>query len=496
MKKFFHEKRFLLIMLPMFLLLSCANKSSDQNANQVEMADEFTENFNAAQLDTLFDSITEFEGGFAVVRNPSCGIIDTYGMINKKGELVLPCVYNCIFDISDGIAVVRKMSDDLGVLKCGYANANGLITSVFYDRAGPFIDGMGMVKQDGKRGFVNSEGKEIIPCIYDEARSFADGLAPVKKDGKWGYINKKGEIVLPFIYKGAGPFEEGEALVTFDNGSQGLINLKGEVIVTFDAAEIDDASISRFSNDPNEPIIAIKPGAEDGGYNDKYGLFNRQGKLIVPFIYDQVSDFFDGLARVIKNNKIGYINTKGEEVIPCIYDIGFRFSEDLALVVKEGSMMFINKEGEVVLSDINSKYENDDRLFIPEFSNGLALVMTKDGKRGFIDKAGKEVIPCVYDMIEFINPVGDGGIAQIQYADYFYEGIACVKKDGKWGYINTKGEEVIPFKYEEAKLFSEGLAPVKKDGIWGYVDTKGNDTFKGVNYEKILKKKYGDNVAE
>ena len=488
MKKFFHEKRFLLIMLPMFLLLSCANKSSDQNANQVEMADEFTENFNAAQLDTLFDSITEFEGGFAVVRNPSCGII------NKKGELVLPCVYNWIFDISDGIAVVRKNRDDLGVFKCGYANANGLITSEFYDKAAPFADGMGMVSQDGKKGFVNSEGKEIIPCIYYEARSFADGLASVKKDGKWGYINKKGEIVLPFIYKNAGTFEDGEASVTFDNGSQGLINLKGEVIVTFDDAEIGDAHIWDVSN---ETILAVKPGDVDvdGVYDGKQGLFNRQGKLIVPFIYDDIHDFYDGLARVIKNNKIGYINTKGEEVIPCIYDIGFRFSEDLALVVKEDSIMFINKEGEVVLSDINSKYEIN-RWFIPEFSNGLALVMTKDGKCGFIDKAGKEVIPCVYDKIEFINPVGDGGIAQIQYADYFSEGIACVKKDGKWGYINTKGEEVIPFEYEEAKLFSEGLAPVKKDGIWGYVDMKGNDTFKGVNYEKILKKKYGDNVAE
>ena len=114
---------------------------------------------------------------------------------NKKGELVLPCVYNLIGYISDGIAVVLKIGDDISGSKRGYANANGLITSEFYDYAAPFAYGMGNVVQNGKNGFVNSEGKEIIPCIYDDARSFADGLAPVKKD----YL-KYGNLIRHYHY--------------------------------------------------------------------------------------------------------------------------------------------------------------------------------------------------------------------------------------------------------------------------------------------------------
>ena len=55
----------------------------------------------------------------------------------------------------------------------------------------------------------------------------------------------------------------------------------------------------------------------------------------------------------------------------------------------------------------------------------------------------------------------------------FYEGFAWVKKDGKYGYINTKGEQVIECKFDCAWNFSEGFALVKKYGKWGYINTKG-----------------------
>lgn len=70
------------------------------------------------------------------------------------------------------------------------------------------------------------------------------------------------------------------------------------------------------------------------------------------------------------------------------------------------------------------------------------------------------------------------------YVDYFYvdnfnEGFARVKKygeedykDGKWGYINTKGEQIVECKFDDAYDFNEGFARVEKDGKWGYINTK------------------------
>jgi hypothetical protein len=58
--------------------------------------------------------------------------------------------------------------------------------------------------------------------------------------------------------------------------------------------------------------------------------------------------------------------------------------------------------------------------------------------------------------------------------------IAAVKKDGKWGYIDTLGKTYIPFNLEEAGSFNEGLAAVKYAGRWGYMNKKGNFILKPV----------------
>ena len=44
-------------------------------------------------------------------------------------------------------------------------------------------------------------------------------------------------------------------------------------------------------------------------------------------------------------------------------------------------------------------------------------------------------------------------------------------RKSKWGYLNTKGEVVIPPKYFKAEDFSEGLAAVLTEKGWGYIDT-------------------------
>lgn len=58
-------------------------------------------------------------------------------------------------------------------------------------------------------------------------------------------------------------------------------------------------------------------------------------------------------------------------------------------------------------------------------------------------------------------------------ADDFSEGMARVKLESKWGYINGM-EYVINPQYEDALPFSDGLAAVKTGGLWGYINTNGD----------------------
>jgi hypothetical protein len=60
------------------------------------------------------------------------------------------------------------------------------------------------------------------------------------------------------------------------------------------------------------------------------------------------------------------------------------------------------------------------------------------------------------------------------YADTFIEGMALVKFDGSYGFINEEGEEIIRPSYKHAIDFSEGLAVVKDDDdYYYYIDKEG-----------------------
>ena len=53
-------------------------------------------------------------------------------------------------------------------------------------------------------------------------------------------------------------------------------------------------------------------------------------------------------------------------------------------------------------------------------------------------------------------------------------GLASVRENGKYGYINTKGEHVIAPKFEAAAAFAaNGLATVKENGKYGFINATG-----------------------
>ncbi|MDR0954646.1 MAG: WG repeat-containing protein [Rikenellaceae bacterium] len=105
------------------------------------------------------------------------------------------------------------------------------------------------------------------------------------------------------------------------------------------------------------------------------------------------------------------------------------------------------------------------------FSEGLARVKIND-KYGYIDQAGREVIAPKYDE-----------------ARGFSEGLALVIINGKWGYIDKTGRKVIAPKYDDAWVFFEGLAAVKINDEWGYNDKWGYIDKTG---QKAIAPKYDD----
>jgi hypothetical protein len=48
---------------------------------------------------------------------------------------------------------------------------------------------MARVDLNGKCGFVDKKGREVVPLKYDAVQSFSEGMAAVRLEGKWGFIS-------------------------------------------------------------------------------------------------------------------------------------------------------------------------------------------------------------------------------------------------------------------------------------------------------------------
>ena len=82
---------------------------------------------------------------------------------------------------------------------------------------------------------------------------------------------------------------------------------------------------------------------------------------------------------------------------------------------------------------------------------------------GFVDLNGKVVIEPQWDEVS--GP-------QSEEVAGFSDGVAAVKRDGKWGWIDKTGRLFLP-PLSSPPNFHEGLSPFERDGKWGYMDTKG-----------------------
>jgi hypothetical protein len=90
------------------------------------------------------------------------------------------------------------------------------------------------------------------------------------------------------------------------------------------------------------------------------------------------------------------------------------------------------------------------------FNEGISMVILND-KTGYINQKGEVIIPLKYD-----------------WGDFFMNGSAVVELNGDYGLVDKEGNEVIPPIYELVGNFYMGRAMVKLNDKYGFVDEKGN----------------------
>ena len=267
--------------------------------------------------------------------------------------------------------------------KWGYMDHNGkIVIPTRFDDACKFCDNLALVEIDGRYGFIDYNGDFRINPVYEDACDFSEGLAAVEKmNGKFGFIDRNGEVIIPFIFDNImGGFSEGLACFESGNGKYGYIDKQGNIII--------------------EPIFSAADSFSEGlaavHLNGKYGYINRMGEMIIEPQFDNCSEFQNGLAAVELGGKYGFINSSGLFVISPRFEYASVFSCGLACVHENDKYGYIGINGEFAFSpnfcDIN------------DFVNNVAVQSYDIGSDGIIDTEGHFIIPPVCNrMIENID---------------------------------------------------------------------------------------------
>ncbi|MCL6097741.1 MAG: WG repeat-containing protein [Bacteroidetes bacterium] len=333
---------------------------------QFDSAEEFSEGLAAVQvgdawgyadstgliiINPEYDYAGKFSDGLAVVQADG-----NFGYINKSGDLVIPPQFVSAEDFENEIASVMMKMENQPAPKHSYIDKTGKPITEF-DVVNLISDGLILVRNEYKKGFIDASGKIIIPLIYDDAKHFKEGFAAVKENDKWGFIEKSGKYILPPKFD-----------LMKDEFSEGTIGVQ---------------------------------------VDRKWGFISNTGELQINPIYDDVGSFSEGLAIIAQNGKQGYIDKTGKIIIEPVFKKAFNFENGIARIVEN-----IESKDAWKLIDKTSK-QIGSTLFVKDinhFEDGVACVRTLDNKYNYIDRQGNFLSEIKYDRAE---PWFHNGVAQV-----------------------------------------------------------------------------------
>lgn len=463
-----------------------------------------------------YEKVWSFRNGLARVERQG-----KFGFINKKGEEVIECKYHWINYFSS-ISNLASFTDTLK--RFGFIDKKGNIIvepkyQAIYDW--DINTGLVYVNRDGRFGFMNKNGIEIIPCIYDQTHGtpehFYKGIVRMRKNGKYGILDINGKTVVDFEYDFFYGYEwlEGfpkEYMVAKKDGEYFYINMK-----TFETIKTPYEYAGEF----HDGMGMVKMG-------NSYGYVNSSFKLSVPCVYRIARNFSEGLAAVSDSSeKWGYVDRDGNLVIPFDYDKAAEFCNGRAMIVKDSMVGFIDKTGKLIIP-LMYDYTSFTNFYYKRkkgFQDNLC-VLSKKGKYGIIDTSGNILLDFKYDNISFATDyqlnlsdwfpissnyalarlndelfiVNKSGKITIAYSSshliYFIENISYVcDTTDKCGFIQSTGELIIPFIYDyyEYSTFYKGYAVVKSNDKFGIIDKKGKIIIKTI-YDDLSN--FGDKLAK
>ena len=447
--------------------------SHNQNNNCIIAKDVKTsklgllDNFENKLCDFIFDSISNFnKDGIAIAKIKGEG----QGLITREGKIILPCKYKLIV----------------------YNNSN----DYYIDDRLEFTEGYLIICVNKLYGLVDKDGRIVVPCKYPKFASFHcgqtsflnNGYILVENEGYEGLvcISSSEDYFLNCCYKKIELYPDclryqySSHCNNYSDCEKYIIAIGETECKIF---EVNRNKIILNLTDVNiysVPFIygnyIIVASVHNG--SEEYGIYEKSSQKCIKK-YSIIGKWNGRYIQVSISGKWGILDLeRGKETIPCEY----YENED------------INNDG----INLNDPYSYPLEPYFFPTSDYMYIIAKKNGKYGIIDKRNHLVLDFIYDSVHpffeglaavkiddkwgFVNEGGESIAYGFEYVLDFSDGLAAVRKNGKWGYINKNGILKIPYRFASAGPFSDGLAAVAFKKYYGYID-KHNKTIIPFNYK-------------
>ncbi len=446
--------------------------------------------------------VGSIQGEYSIIH-----IKDKKGLVNKKGAVLIPPVY-----------------EDLG----------------WSDGSVELVDNTLGYKKNGLWGLVNIKNEQVTAPIFsylqrlNEDRIIAAKKSSYNSTVLYGLIDRKGNIDGNFIYQRLVRHNDVLIATIEENGKyfQGVLDDHQKIIIPYRQGSVKPLY---------HQLLIVKDSV------GKQAVYTDSGKGIIDFELDSVNVMNDSSALLYKDGYVGYINKDGSNYIRPKYQHINIDTEGLKVKKFREWKAFNNKNEYIRTYTYDNITPKARRLYVVEIGKAQALIDDHDSllsvfsnylienlydtwvlihegnKYGILNMDGTVFLKPVYDSIFFVHDQiifkkgqnGDKGwgimnrygkvITKDLYDDISWLGATYykVKKDGYWGIVSITGKQLIICKYDKIKEYKEGKLLVNylgedgilnMDGEWEIVPQKKEiEIVDPIRY--LIRSPYGSYVA-
>ena len=474
----------------------------------------------------LYDTLVNTSGPYVLAKKwITSKQARLWGTLNAEGKQVIPFKYMSLEE-HEQVYIFSDRYQNLihyGLLdESGKILANSAFDKITY--VGP--NRFAAVKSQ-KTKLLDRSGAVLASFASDSVRMLKPGVIQVWLNGKSGLVNGNGLTIADLKYSGfkpgdsdikAIPFPKWTIVSGVDSMSYSYEHLMawGQNYIVGNSTQYwlinaTDSALSKGYNriiPQSESIALVKNGSRFGAINSNgqqiiapvynslvyqdgyfiasrgsskqhYSLIDSYGVIKSSFDYEKIELSSEGRYPVLRKGKWGFIDSYGVEIISAVYDSVSKFEDGHSKVSFLGENGVIDLNGSWILKPRN---EQIIQLYDSSYlGSSYNLNFLKDLNGEYIYFTSNKLLPGSGLILEvdssdqIINRISlDGTFVyrsekyEPQYGEA--EGLAIIKKDGKYGMVDVNGNLFIAYRYDSLLTFSEGFAAMMINKRWGYID--------------------------